>query len=80
MPISDTGTATLGMNVARTLRRKRNTTRITSTIEIISVNCTSCSEARMVVVRSMATVRSIAGGNLTPAAAAASRGCGRRSR
>ena len=30
VPISDTGTATLGISVARALRRNRNTTRITS--------------------------------------------------
>ena len=29
VPISDTGTATLGMKVARALRRNRKTTRIT---------------------------------------------------
>jgi hypothetical protein len=38
VPISETGTATLGMSVARTLRKKTNTTRITSAMEITSVN------------------------------------------
>ncbi len=51
VPISDTGTATLGMRVERTLRRKTKTTRMTSTIEITSVISTSCTEARMVRVR-----------------------------
>ena len=49
------GTATLGINVARTFRRKTNTTRITSSTDTISVSSTSCTEARMVVVRSIAT-------------------------
>ena len=62
MPISETGTATLGISVARTLRRNRNTTRITSTIEIISVRSTSCTDARIVVVRSSTIVKSIAAG------------------
>jgi len=34
VPISETGTATLGINVARTFRRKTNTTRMTSEIEM----------------------------------------------
>ena len=38
------------------LRRNRKTTRMTSTIAMISVRSTSCSEARIVVVRSIATV------------------------
>jgi len=37
VPMSEIGTATLGISVARALRRNRNTTRMTSTIEIISV-------------------------------------------
>ena len=46
-----------------TLRRKTNTTRITSTIEIISVSSTSWTDARIVVVRSITTVNLIAGGD-----------------
>ena len=42
------GTATLGMNVARTSRRNTNTTRTTSTSEMISVRSTSATEARTV--------------------------------
>ena len=45
----------LGMNVAQQLRRNRNTTRITRPIEISSVNSTSCTDARIVVVRSITT-------------------------
>ncbi|MNK97625.1 hypothetical protein D3C87_1179690 [compost metagenome] len=55
VPTSDTGTATLGISVARTLRRNRNTTMITSATEIISVCSTSRREARMVGVRSIIT-------------------------
>ena len=36
VPISETGTATLGISVARALRRNTNTTRITSTTAIAS--------------------------------------------
>ena len=57
VPISEIGTATAGMSVARQLRRKRNTTRITSATEIISVRSTSRSDARMVLVRSIITCR-----------------------
>ena len=56
MPISETGTATLGISVARALRRKTNTTSITRQIEVISVISTSWTEARMVVVRSSTMV------------------------
>ena len=37
VPMSETGTATLGIGVARTLRRNAKTTRMTSAIEIASV-------------------------------------------
>ena len=53
--MSETGTATLGMSVERQSRRKRKTTRITSTIEMSSVICTSWTEARIVRVASIAT-------------------------
>ena len=59
--ISDTPTATTGTSVARALRRKANTTRITKATAISSVISTSCSEARIVFERSTASVRSIAG-------------------
>ena len=62
VPTSETGTATLGMRVARTLRRKTKTTSVTRITEISSVRSTSRSEARMVVVRSSTTLRSMAPG------------------
>ncbi|SAJ33558.1 Uncharacterised protein [Enterobacter cloacae] len=62
VPISDTGTATAGISVARPERRNRNTTRITSATEMISVCSTSSSEARMVGERSCAIWRSMAAG------------------
>src|SRR6202167_3205986 len=62
VPIKETGTATLGIRVARTLRRKRKTTKMTSPIDMASVRSTSFTDARMVVVRSSITVKSIAAG------------------
>ena len=60
--MSETGTATLGMRVDRTLRRNRNTTRITRAMDTSSVSSTSLTEARIVRVASMATERAIVGG------------------
>ena len=53
VPISETGTATLGMRVARGLRRKMKTTSTTRMMEPIRVVSTLLTDARMVVVRSM---------------------------
>ena len=53
VPISERGTATLGMTVAEKFRRKRKMTITTSTMVSISSNSTSFTEARMVVVRSV---------------------------
>ncbi len=61
VPISDSGTATEGMVVAHPLRRKRKTTSTTSATLSISVNSTSETEARMVRLRSSATLTSMAG-------------------
>ena len=61
VPISEIGTTTPGITVARTLRRKRKTTRMTSEIEMSSVISTSWTDARMVVVRSRTTDILIAG-------------------
>ena len=47
------------MSVARTLRRNRNTTSVTRITAITSVISTSRSEARIVVVRSITTERSM---------------------
>ena len=56
VPMRDTGTATAGMSVARGLRRKMKTTRITRMTEPTRVRSTVETEARMVVVRSMTRV------------------------
>ena len=53
VPTSDSGTATLGMMVAERLRRNRKITITTSPMVSISSNCTSATEARMVLVRSV---------------------------
>src|SRR5579864_8787376 len=55
VPIRERGTAMLGMTVARTVRRKTKTTRITRTTEMASVISISRKEARTVVVRSETT-------------------------
>ena len=62
VPTSETGTEMAEMAVARKFRRKTNTTRMTSAMEMISVNSTSASEARIVGVRSITTFTSIASG------------------
>jgi len=56
VPIRETGTATTGINVARKLRRKMKTTRITRMTERTRVPSTSLTDARMVVVRSSTMV------------------------
>ena len=62
--ISETGTETLGMNVAHPLRRKTNTTRMTSRIEMIMLDSALATEARIVMVRSMSIFRFTAGGSV----------------
>ena len=57
--ISDSGSATPAIMVARTVRRNTNTTITTRKTLSSSVNCTSCTEARMVPVRSCTTVEAI---------------------
>src|SRR5262244_3363945 len=52
----------LGITVAARLRRNRNITSTTSATVSTSVNCTSATEARMVVVRSVSVVTSTDGG------------------
>ena len=63
VPISDSGTATLGMTVADRLRRKMKITITTSATARKSSNWTSCTEARMVTVRSVSNVTSTALGS-----------------
>jgi len=53
--MSDSGSATPAMMVARMVRRKMNTTITTRPTLNIRVNWTSCTEARMVPVRSWTT-------------------------
>ncbi len=62
VPISDTGTATAGISAARTSCRNRNTTKITRHTAISSVRSVSCSEVRIVGVRSIITRMSMAAG------------------
>ena len=63
VPTSDSGTATLGMNVAGRLRRNRKITITTSATASSSSNCTSSTEARMVTVRSVSSTTSTAEGS-----------------
>ena len=53
VPTSESGTATLGMMVAATLRRNRNITNTTSTTVRHNSSFTSVTDARMVLVRSV---------------------------
>ncbi len=62
VPTRASGTVTLGMIVAQRLRRKRKITITTRAIVSIRVNCTSFTEARIVVVRSVRMSALIAGG------------------
>ena len=62
VPTSESGTATLGITVARTVRRKANTTRMTRMMEMTRVNSVSCTDARMVTVRSSARSSLMEGG------------------
>ena len=63
-PSSASGTVMLGMNVAQKLRRNSSTTSTTSAMVSTSVNSTSCTEARMVTVRSSMVSTFIAAGML----------------
>ena len=60
--ISDSGSATPAMMVARTVRRNISTTSTTSTTLRIRVNCTSWIEARITSVRSLTMVSSTPAG------------------
>ncbi len=63
VPMSESGTATLGITVARRLRRNTKITATTSPTASISSISTSCTEARIVTVRSVSTATSIAAGS-----------------
>jgi hypothetical protein len=62
VPIMEIGTATLGMRLDLALRRNKNTTNVTSRTAITSVSSVSCSEARIVVLRSTAIATFMAAG------------------
>ena len=62
VPTSAIGTVTLGITVAHTLRRNTKITITTRAMDSISVNCTSCTEARMVTVRSTTVSTLMEGG------------------
>src|SRR5205823_3690639 len=64
VPTSESGTATLGINVAEGLRRKKKITSTTSTTASSSSNSTSAIEARMLTVRSVSGVTVIEAGRL----------------
>ena len=53
VPISETGTASAGMMVAESERRKRKITRMTRATAIASVTCTSCTDSRIETERSL---------------------------
>src|ERR1019366_9818493 len=59
----ETGTDMLGMNVDQPLRRKMNTTRITSPMEMTMLRWPSCKDAFVVIVRSLAMLNRTEGGS-----------------
>ncbi len=63
VPSSETTVAMPGTNVARRLCRNTPTTSTTSATEMSRVSSTSCSEARIELVLSVATCRSMSPGN-----------------
>ena len=63
VPMIEIGTATLGISVARQLRRNRNTTITTSATAMISVCSVSRSDARIVVERSAVGAMSTSAGS-----------------
>src|SRR5208283_3455569 len=62
VPTRDNGTATLGMVVAGRLRRNKKITNTTSTTDNNNSYCTSLTDSRMVIVRSVSTETFIPGG------------------
>ena len=62
VPITASGSATLVITVAQSLRRKRKITMTTSPTVKRSVNCTSATEARIVAVRSVKMAMRTEGG------------------
>src|SRR6185503_3358798 len=64
VPIRDSGTATAGIQVVASRRRKRKITSTTSATVSPSSNCTSATDARIVLVRSVSTATSTDGGRV----------------
>ena len=64
VPMMESGSATLGITVAQSFRRKTNITMTTSATVRISVNCTSFTDARMVSVRSARIATFTEGGSV----------------
>ena len=62
VPMSDSGTATLGIIVARKFRRNKKIAMTTSAIVSMSENSTSRTEPRIVIVRSVITETSMPAG------------------
>src|SRR6266436_3034048 len=62
VPTNESGTAMLGMDVAQILRRKKKTTKMTRTTEMMRVTSISWTEARIVIVRSCETLIWMDGG------------------
>jgi len=62
VPISETGTTTPGMIVARTLRRNTKTTKTTRMIEMMSDSSTVFTDARIVTVWSSTGVSATSAG------------------
>ncbi|CAB5723950.1 Uncharacterised protein [Delftia tsuruhatensis] len=65
VPISDSGTAKLGISVAEALRRNTKITATTRAMASISSSCMSSTEARMVTVRSVSTCTSSEAGSVS---------------
>ena len=63
VPMTETGTATTGISVARALRRNSHTTSVTSATDSTRVVSVSASEARMLMVLSEANWMSISFGS-----------------
>ena len=63
VPTSDSGTATAGMTVAASVRKKRKITITTRATASSSSNCTSSTDARIVTVRSVRIASWTAGGS-----------------
>src|SRR5580704_17492546 len=59
----DTGTEILGIKVDQPLRKKTNTTQITSPMEMITLRCALCIDSCVVMVRSLAILNRTLGGN-----------------